>query len=47
MGERYNHDITCWNCGKLNQLLIPMGETVDDFLDRTKCTKCGCHCRLK
>lgn len=37
----------CWNCRHNNCLSIPIGKTVDDFLDNNPCKYCGCHIRLK
>ena len=47
MVDKYDEDIICWNCGWLNQFRIPLGVTVDKYLDENKCSKCDCHCRMK
>ena len=45
--DNYYQGIKCWNCGVQEQLKIPVGTTVEDYLDKNKCPYCGCHMRLR
>lgn len=40
--ELYSHTVRCINCGHPNELRIPKGTTVADFLQSKICDKCGC-----
>ena len=39
--EIYTKKVTCGNCGEETELEIPEGETVTNFMVRTKCPNCG------
>ena len=48
--EYYSMQVACANCGKGNaydieeyEIFIPKGIMVEDFLERTPCSYCGCY----
>ena len=48
--EYYSIQVACANCGKGNayddeeyEIFIPKGIRVDDFLEKTPCSRCGCY----
>ena len=43
----YKIDKVCWNCGESNDLIIPKGVPIEEFLDKRNCDKCGCDMRLR
>jgi len=47
MSNVYFERLTCWNCGKQENVEIPKGINIDDFCNKNKCSNCGCHRRLK
>jgi hypothetical protein len=38
----YSKTLWCNNCGEINELKIPLGTTIIDFLQTYKCKECGC-----
>lgn len=39
----YQKTLWCPNCEEKNDLKIPMGVTIKDFLSTYKCDSCGCN----
>lgn len=40
--DTYEEYAKCTNCGENNDLEIPIGVKVEDFIKDKKCTNCGC-----
>ena len=45
LGKNYRVRVKCNNCGEIQELSIPKGETVDNYMkdERAICTLCGCN----
>jgi len=45
MGKFYRVRVKCDNCGELQELSIPKGETIKTYIedDRAVCLNCGCN----
>ncbi len=41
--EKYTEEIKCPNCGRREVHSIPKGVRVDQYRERTQCSKCGCY----
>lgn len=45
MTEMYIQELICNNCHRYSYYEIIMGLTVDDFMKKQICNKCGCKTR--
>lgn len=42
MESTYTHHQVCPNCNKHNQVSIPKGCTIKEFMKKVECFYCGC-----
>ena len=45
LGKNYRVRVKCTNCGEIQELSIPKGNTVDNYMkdERAICSFCGCN----
>jgi formate dehydrogenase maturation protein FdhE len=45
LGRRYRVRVKCTNCGEIQELSVPKGETIANYIkdERAICTLCGCN----
>jgi len=45
LGKNYRIKVRCSNCGEIQELSIPKGNTVDVYMkdERAICSLCGCN----
>jgi len=45
LGKRYKVRVKCNNCGEIQELSVPKGETIINYIkdERAVCILCGCN----